>query len=68
MRSRFGQQFEKVPSIKRGANSKFMLEFEAAKRDFGTFENGLKMEFHLKMDVTGSDYYDEDDQAISLTT
>jgi hypothetical protein len=68
MRSRFGSCFERLPLEKKGANSKFMLEFESAKRDFGTSQYARTYRFHLKMNAQDSDWYDSDDDEVLLTT
>ncbi|KAF3770180.1 actin-like ATPase domain-containing protein, partial [Cryphonectria parasitica EP155] len=67
MRKRFGGVFEKVPEEKRGVTSKFMKDFEAAKKDFGVSDHPRNTRLNLKMQAKASEHYDDDDNEVILT-
>lgn len=68
MRERFGPAFDRVPEEKRSVSSKFMKDFEAAKRDYGVSEYPRNSRLNLKINgVEGYDYYDDEDNEVLLT-
>jgi hypothetical protein len=68
MRSRFGEAFSNLPRGKKSAGSKFMNQFESAKREFGDSQCSKTYRFNLKMAVRGSSYYDDDDDEHLFST
>ncbi|TPX16453.1 uncharacterized protein E0L32_003747 [Thyridium curvatum] len=68
MQRRFGEAFQKLPEKKRGINSKFMAEFESAKRDFNDPRIPRTHRLHLKMDVGNCRYYDAEDEEVLLSS
>ncbi|KXJ86326.1 hypothetical protein Micbo1qcDRAFT_209258 [Microdochium bolleyi] len=68
VQERFGAAFSKLPPAKKGANSKFMAEFESRKRAFGSLDHDRTYGFFLKMDVEDSQYYEEDECEVLLSS
>jgi len=67
---KFGSKFEDgVKFEKKGPGSKFMKEFESAKRDFG-HSNDPAQEFEVSLVIPGasdSRYYDTDESLVKIS-
>ncbi|KAF5965228.1 Hsp70 chaperone protein [Fusarium bulbicola] len=68
MVDRFGSAFSSLPYEKRGAGTKFMNQFESAKRDFGLSKRSRKYRLDLRLQVPNSQWYDGDDNEVIITT
>lgn len=68
MDTRFGAAFRDVPLQKRNVSSRFMADFESAKRDFSDPQLSRTHRLRLKMKVDGSEYYDDEDDEVKLKT
>lgn len=67
MTDRFGEAYTSISETHRGPGSKFMAEFESAKKDFGAGGNDFEDRVALTMDSPKSEYYDSDDRSVILT-
>jgi hypothetical protein len=68
MKKRFGAAFDTIPLSKKGASSKFMMEFETQKRNFGSSKYAKTYRMHLKMKAPESKWFDADDEEVLLTS
>jgi len=68
MRQRFGAAFQSVPLESRGMNSRFMNDFESAKRDFGSARHSMTYRLHLKMKAPNSRWFEKEDDEVLFTT
>ncbi|KAE9990671.1 hypothetical protein EG327_001066 [Venturia inaequalis] len=67
MSATFGTAFDGLPAKKRAPGSKFMLEFERAKFEFG-YSNDTRFEVSLNMPkAESSEYYDDEESMITFT-
>ena len=63
----FGRGYTSLPAKKRGPGSKLMEEFDRAKRRFDNKEDSPPIEIPIKMDVSRSIHYDDDENLVKLT-
>ena len=70
MSKKFGRSFDNdVKFEKKGPGSKFMREFESAKRDFG-HSSDQDQEFECSLHIPGareSQYYDADESLVKIS-
>jgi hypothetical protein len=68
MSKRFGKSFEDLPFSQKGPGSRFMTNFETHKKSFGLSDDRENREIGpIRLDVPGSDYFDEDERSVILT-
>jgi hypothetical protein len=68
MSKRFGKSFEDLPFSQKGPGSRFMTNFETHKKSFGLSDDRENREIGpIRLDVPGSEYFDEDERSVILT-
>jgi hypothetical protein len=68
MIQKFGNAYKLLPLKKRGLGSRFMEEFESAKRNFGTEGDERPFEIGpIDMELPYSPIYDDDEQLVKLS-
>ncbi|KAF4946662.1 hypothetical protein FGADI_11010 [Fusarium gaditjirri] len=68
MEERFGSAFSSLPSEKKGGGTKFMNQFESAKRNFGVSKRARKYRLDLRLKAPDSEWYDGDYNEVIITT